>query len=296
MEKIILTEFMRIGDEVEVQVDKESRAYGMWGDLKDGTRGVVVGFYTAINHVTHAQARKRKPGVYHSNGAARIHFADGSGRYMGGHELIFVDPKLKDIRYAEYHSLPQDMRRLETLMAPLPKTNYIEWDVVKIVGGHWKDNAFGGPHDGCPTPAVIRISDIDYRDKEISYSLRGHYADGSTTGTVNVSPGDLNLVERGNLWRHYNGEQPVFNSIEDEVALAEVLGLEDEVRNPVSGDYTWSKEQVLAAIQAGTVDGISVCGGFFGSGPTTRGRRFENRELGERVRAKTLEGFKEELV
>ena len=49
-------------------------------------------------------------------------------------------------------------------------------------------------------------------------------------------------------------------------------------------------------IRDGVVDGFAVGGGLFGTGIHHRAVRFRNRELGERVRQATLEGFKDHHV
>jgi len=73
VEKIISNTFMRIGDEVEIQIDDERRAYGNCTKLPNGTRGKIVGFREVISYKSRVNGF-RKPGVYHSNGMPRVKF------------------------------------------------------------------------------------------------------------------------------------------------------------------------------------------------------------------------------
>lgn len=53
--------------------------------------------------------------------------------------------------------------------------------------------------------------------------------------------------------------------------------------------------EILLAAKAGIIDGFVVSNDMFGAGPSNKTKRFDDRDLGERVRAKTLAGFSEEI-
>jgi len=62
--------------------------------------------------------------------------------------------------------------------------------------------------------------------------------------------------------------------------------------------YTWTLKEMLIAIRDGKVDGFTADRGIFGMSTDIHhwAYRFNDRELGERVRQATLEGFRDNLI
>ena len=107
----------------------------------------------------------------------------------------------------------------------------------------------------------------------------------------------MTLVSRGNVWKHYHGEKPVFASLDEEAAFFGMLGHTDEVINPACSLYKWTLDEILKAMQEGTVDGLQVDRGLFGMSQDLHHRaiKFRDPELGKRVREATLKGFADRL-
>ncbi len=102
---------------------------------------------------------------------------------------------------------------------------------------------------------------------------------------------EIELVERGPIWKHYHNEPIVFADIEEEANFFTTIGETEEVRNPATGLFEWSKDEILDALRKGLVHGITNSSGFFGAKQFLMARRFRNEELGARVAKYTLEGF-----
>ena len=102
---------------------------------------------------------------------------------------------------------------------------------------------------------------------------------------------DLELVERGPVWKLEHGEPVVFGSLQEELELANMMGRTHEVRNDARGLFIWTKDEALAAIKDG-------CGHIMrASSHDIEGQlglwleRCDDPELGARAAAATLAGF-----
>lgn len=299
IETIVLEQFIQLGDKVRVYIDDESRAYGhpQLAFEFDGKIGEVVGF--AQNESIHDRSYSGKTGVYSKRGLPLVRFEDGTGDFFGAANLSFVDEDLKtsrqDARTARGGHETDEQYSNTTWLRPLPETPFWEGDIVQVVSERWGGN-FGAACKGCPTSAILKVDRIDYysalKDPEkLYYNVSGKYASGHGTGQVSVKAPELILVERGNMWKYHHGEPLMFIDLQDEIRLHMNTHRVHEVKNPKYDLYRWSLKEAVTAVREGTVDGFCVSNGFFGSGPSIRVQRFEDRDLGERVRAKTIEGF-----
>jgi hypothetical protein len=97
-------------------------------------------------------------------------------------------------------------------------------------------------------------------------------------------------IDHGNVWKYYNHQPLSFAGIKEEAEFFQLVGQTEELRNPANDIYSWTAEEVLAAITNGTAHGFSVSSGFFGSGPHIGAKRFKDEALGKRVAKATLEG------
>lgn len=299
IESIILNVFIKLGDEVKVNVSADSRACGSYPKLENGLKGTVVGFKEYIDHRERTIHRMEETGTFLMRGMAIVQFEDGQQETMDAHSIAFVDQSLDEIRRTERSNRggydTDDSVLVIKRLGDLPETPFWEGDEVGIIFGSHK--GLGQPVTECATPAALIVSRIDYaRDSEedTTYSVSGTYASGHSTGQVRCSARDIVLIKRGNLWLYHNGQRDaiVFTSIEDEIKFAQQLRTVDEVRNPLRNNYyLWTLSEVLTAVREGRVDAFSMQGGMFGARASIRAKRFEDRDLGERVRAKTIEGF-----
>jgi len=299
MEKIVLDVFMKVGDRVQVQVDPETRGWcsDRYKNLPDGKEGTIIGFH----YSTFIEDRLglMEPGIYSHRTSPLIQFPDGQTTVqLSPHDLVWVDPTIKEARRIErseggkdYDNRVKEVKRI----GDLPYTDLWEYDVVRVIDpNHWANRLQFVPLSA-PIFAVHRINYNQYLDDQtLTYAVGGTFPDGSTTGEVYLSADKLELVERGNFWKYHNGQrdQLKFADIHDEIKLAKILHAVNEVRNPRRDDlYLWTRAEALTAIRDGRADGFYVSHGFFGSGPSIRVERFDDRGLGERVRQKTIEGF-----
>jgi len=101
---------------------------------------------------------------------------------------------------------------------------------------------------------------------------------------------DMELIERGNVWKHYHGQKPQFKNVLEEVGFFRMLGHYDEVRNPRNGLFEWTFREGLQAVQEGLIDGFSYDVPPLGK-PTMVAIKMLDGDLGERFREATLENF-----
>jgi hypothetical protein len=296
----MLERLLQIGDKVTFTMDKEARYWGRKGPT-DGTIGMVVGFFQAVYYAPRWGGFGDKPGVYHSNGAVRVRWSDGTGSYIDGTELAMVDQGAYTQRQAAFKAyqgnpdvdtfLNKDLR---IFVEDLPETAFWEGDVVKWTHNLWRDQ---GIED-------LKVNRIDYHfmaqrcNDDSPWPFYGVEPVEGRMGTSSAAEADLTLVRRGNLWKHYHGEALGFSDLKEEVEFHHGLGKVKEVRNPTSGIFSWTKDEVLKAIQDGIGQGFTAgSGGMIGHliGRPNDIRHsvyvFEDDDLGARVRASTLEGF-----
>lgn len=276
-----LTELLEIGDEVVFKVDPERRAWTSdYKDVPDGTRGVVCGFYDAIIYEPRVPILVHPPGVYHRRGAVSVWLADGRV-VPGDYSVDMIDDEerlRRDAARRDHRGVFQDKL---IRIGDLPATKFWEQDKVRV----------NHPHFG---ERIMTVSRIDY------YGLHETRDDGSPWpiydvcfsdgGTTNSEESWMELIARGNVWKHYNDETLSFSSLQEEADFFKAIGECEEVRNPESDLYVWDKDEVLAAIKSGVVHGFSLSS-FFGSEPRINAHRFKDEALGRRVAEATLNGF-----
>lgn len=277
-----LSEILRIGDKVVFSVDPERRAWTTTYDaVPDGTEGVVCGFYDAVIYRARVPASGNEPGVYHQRGAVSVLLADGR-IVPGDYSIDMIDKEEEKRRDAALRDSDGVLRQKQTRLGNLPSTKFWEQDKVRV----------RFPQDD--VSHLMTIGSIEYsnmhkrRDNGSPwpfYSVK--YTEG---GFTNAEESWIELIERGNVWKYYNGQPLIFASLEEEAAFAHLIGQTEQMRNPESGLYTWTKEEVLDAIKDGTAHSLSVSN-FLGSGPRVLAYRFKDEALGKRVAEKTLEGF-----
>ena len=278
----MMDELFKIGDRVVFKVDPETRYWrDTYKDVPDGAEGIVCGIRDTVVYESRVRVFMRQPGVYHGKGVVSVWLADGR-IVPGGYSISMVDKDEERRRDAAMRGTDGILWREYTRIGDLPSTKFWEMDKVRV---------------RCPSEPEedAVISRIDYgrlHERRNDGSPWPFYdVQSAEGGTMSIEESWATLTERGNLWKHYHNEPLSFASIKEEAGFFELIGQSEDVRNPASGLYCWTKEEVLDAIRNGTVHGFAMSSGFFGSGPSINAKRFKDEELGKRVARATLEGF-----
>lgn len=285
---IILERYLRLGDRVMMNMDEEARGWGRKG-VPDGTLGTVTAANTYINYRGRIYEFGRKPGMYRANAAFTVTWDNGEVDRPGAGDLKWLDESLNEIRRADREG--SEKYETEIYLGPLPKTvNIYEHDIVRVVGERALES-FG--HD------LVRVRRINW------HHLNRKRNDGSpmpifdcesvegNSGTFYLDVTEVKLHERGNVWKWYTNkrDQIVYADLIEEVNFHSALGLREQVRCPDTGNYHWPMDSVLPGAQQGLIDIITGQQSFFGGARVMAGYKFHDRNLGERSRAKLIEGF-----
>ena len=275
------TELLEVGDEVSFKIDPEIRAWtSVYDTVPDGTKGVVCGFDYSVFYVPRVPAGEDDPGVYHRRGAVSVWLEDG--RIIPGNRYVtMTDQDEERRRDVAMRGADGVLCVPQVRLGDLPETRFWELDKVQVrfpgatvsqmvVAGISYQNMHSTRDDGSPWPFY-----------EVQYA----------GGRIHVMESELELIERGNLWRYYHGEKLVFTSLREEAGFFQLIGQTESVRNPANNSYSWTEEEVLKAIEDGLVHGFSVSPGLFGSGPHIDALCFRNKNLGARVADAILRGF-----
>ena len=284
----MIGEILKKGDIVVVNIPDENWIGG-YRPVKNqnGTKAKVKGFgeidYPRI------QSFGRKPGIYTNYAWVELEGIAGS---ISSCFVELANKTEAKRRMKTWNS--EKFRAKEKMIRPLPDLKFWEGDVVKMDwtgmrGPDWEEIQIARieygylgqkRNDGSPMP-------------EYSICAVGH--EGCTCA---INESRLTLVRRGNVWKHFNGKKVDFKDLAEEASFAKMLGLEKQIRNPATGLYTWTLKEMLNAIRDGKVDGFTADHGIFGTSKEVMhwAYRFKDRNLGERVRQATLEGFLQNLV
>lgn len=287
---IILDRYLRIGDRVVMQMDKEARNWGRPG-VADGTPGVVIGFHRYERHVPRVGGFGRKPGVYMCNGSGVVSWITGEHTTPGAGDLKWLTDHAKLDKERGADKAWNDAFETDQFISDLPMLPFWEHDIVRDKTGRVQ---MGDRDDG-----LLRIRNIEYhnlsrkRDDGSPMPIYNIEAPEGNSGYTWTDNDHLELVERGNVWKWFNGERDKIKwpDLKAEAHFHKWLGACDEVRNPRTTYYTWELDDIRTGLRDNLIDAPSVSQGFFGAGPSTHCYRFHDRDLGERVRAEALKGF-----
>jgi hypothetical protein len=201
-------------------------------------------------------------------------------RWLNGHEEL-EKTRREDKAWIEAFETQQ-------FVDDLPELPVWEHDIVRDKTGRV---SFGD--DG-----LMRISRIKYeyvgrtRDDGSAFPVYDVEACDGNSGYTWTENKNLELVERGNVWKWFNAKDTIqWKDLREEANFHKWLGACDEIRNPRTNVYAWELDDIVAGLQEGVIDAPSVSPGLFGAGPSTRCYKFHDRDLGERVRADALCGF-----
>lgn len=290
-DNIILERFLRIGDLVVMNMDKEQRAWAGSKSVPDGSVGIVVGFYRAklfrgrINNFGHT------PGEYIRNGVAMILWGNGKAENTGAGNLrFFVDPETKKEERRNDDAYNQAFDH-EAYVDVLPAgVDIYEHDIVEVVDPKivrsWETDTLkvlsidwhhldSKRTDGSPMPIY-----------QVTHLEPGH-------GTMSLDITQVKLKERGNVWKWFNDKRDEikFASLKEEVAFNFDLGLYEQVRCADTDGYHWPMASILPAVESGLIDVAKHQAGFFGAPGQVGAFKLQDLELGERCRAEMKKGF-----
>jgi hypothetical protein len=286
---------MRVGD--EVIFNRGEDYYAQKGDpVKDRTKGVIVG----KNRVLHYSPRigsysARKPGIYEIDRGAIVEWEDGTTSSPNMWKVSMTDKaeynrRLSDARAernTEGHDVVDDRLENRTFIADLPVTRAWERDFIKFTFRGRSEFEYG-------IVQSIEYDDVS-SDRITTYRVqcvnKYRQVEG---GTTYVRENMLEVVERGNVYRYFNGEPTFFLSLKDEAQFFIDLGHLQSIpfQQERSVTYSWDVDDAVAALETGEVDLL-----VGDDGPFAYGRmrinvyKFNDRVLGERMRQASLRMF-----
>lgn len=167
-------------------------------------------------------------------------------------------------------------------MAPLPETAFYEMDRVR----------FG--NEECEVMSILLQTPSVQQGRIFEMESREGYRIQSVTdgAVMEATREELELVERGNVWRREAGEALIFEGLTDEILFWAAVGDNNAVPNPYRPDaaFAYTEEERLQAIHDGHGDFI------LSELPAANPRRHDdsvyrlrNRDVGERIRAAFLD-------
>lgn len=291
-DNIVLEKYLRIGDLVVMHMDKEARDWGR-KDVPDGTVGIVVGFHRFEDYRGRINNFGHEPGVYMRNGVGMVRWFDGTISTPGSGSLRWLHDNEKKTIERREDRVYSEAYEYEARIGDLPELPFWEMDTVRIILRKRRDRQ---PWDHTDT---VRIRSIDY------HRIKDKRNDGSPMPIYDVSPAeegygsismetdDLVLVERGNLWKWFNGQrdQVKFATIEEEIRFHAQLGQETQIECKQGGNYHWPLTAIYPALQAGEIDVVRFSNGFFGGSGSMSAYKMDDPDLSERVRAISLKGY-----
>ena len=285
----MIGEILKVGDTVVINIPDENWNGGYRPVKKQsGIKAKVKGFgeieYSRI------QSFGRKPGIYRNYSWVEL---EGMQDSISSCFVELANQAEAKRRMKTWNS--EKFRAKDKMIRPLPDLKFWEGDIVTV---DWTDIR-GHPWHGETQIARIEYGYLGQKRNDGSpmpeYSI---CAVGHEGCTCDINESHLTLVRRGNVWKHFNGKKVDFKDLAEEASFAKMLGLENQIRNSATGLYTWTLKEMLNAIRDGKVDGFTAGRGIFGTSKEVMhwAYRFKDRNLGDRVRQATLEGFLQKMV
>lgn len=291
----MLDHSVRIDD--DVVLDCSDRYSNPWDKVPNGTKGKVVAREIVTRHRGRYGIDRyfgRQSGIYQELGNPSVLFETGQQVVVPTHLLKWVDDEVVYAqRLAAYRAMPgtsverDAILNQTTRIADLPNTKFWEGDICKIISG---DFAFYGDERG-----LVRVQSIQWNWDDTPYHVEWVHPvtlEYASRGSTYLKDANLELVQRGNVWREAHGEPLIFRNIEEEVIYAHNTGRTDEVRNPATGNFAWTKNEVLKAIEENIGHAFVVSGHpfVFDAGHISVWS-FHDADLATRARKAVLNGF-----
>jgi hypothetical protein len=261
--------------------------------VRNGVEGTIIGIHRYQRTQSRVGIYTTPPGLYEYNGSPIVRWDDGQFDRPSLHDVILIGELLNADRH-ERAGQKEYRKAFETpqFISDLPDLPFYEWDIIEPTDK-------SSYNDGWSPSNKFRVINIDY-------DRLGEFGNGGVTplACLSIEPvegrrgssyariDEFKLSSRGNIyWWYHDKSKLKFEDIKEECSLHKTLGLMTEVKCDLTGHYGWPLEAVLPGLTNGSIDVIISHNGMFGSGPSMRGYKFNDRELGERVRAVSIEGF-----
>lgn len=294
------------GMKVVMKMDKETRYWGRKGP-PDGATGALFKRFRYIEYRDRFGIDRyfSEPGIYERDGGWSVVMDDPSlGDVVDGFQTPMVsagyDFEVHADSLDEYNRRCEELwhepvNRLKTIssfdqeaildnrvrLGDLPETRAWLLDTLIPVDGVRDEDR----------DLRFVVTRINYHSDVLYYDVTAYNEEGRSCFSTGFRDEDIKEVVRGNVWKLEHGEPLVFADLQEEASFAKGLGKAREVRNPKSGLYSWTLEEFLAAIKADIVD--CMTNGIMPFTTTRRinAYRYEDRDLGERLRQATIKGF-----
>lgn len=289
---------LEVGDQVTINIPDEN---WMWGykpvPKQNGTLAEVIGF--SESYKGRIGNSGQKPGVYVNNYWVKLKLEDGREHTEFDMRLDPVDKEAyaKRIERLREEGVPEE----DKFLRDLPETKFWEGDyvlvydtsgVTSISAPNISSEDFESIQEGEKPQNQLMVVGINWhwgkKGDSWTYSVSDNFDAGWNTY---ATEGNMELMARGNVWKYSHDESLSFGDLMEEASFFKMMGQVESVRNPANDLYKWTKDEVLGAIKEGTVDAFTLGIIPLTSIKSIDAMRFNDRDLGERVREKTLAGF-----
>lgn len=290
----MIEQLINVGDGVKITIPQENRKWG-YNPCPDGTNATVQGFSEI--HWGRINNCGLKPGVYTNRAWVKLFLEDGRDHTEWAGRLELADSQEYERRLAQYRQEQQlsGWQPAKEFLRDLPATPFWEGDKVRVQGRSRLVVVTNELPESDPELFVIQGIDYPQLDEQTLVGTRyPAYRISSSIDAgwhTSASEDDMQLLERGNVWKYYHDEPLQFAGVPEEAQFYHLLGRTDEVRNPRSNLYSWNINEILEAVQQGIAHGMTGGMSFWSRNPHVFAVRFRDEEVGQKVAKATLEGF-----
>jgi hypothetical protein len=209
------------------------------------------------------------PGIYENFRWLNVEFPDGRLDKVPEH-------------YLDGTGLPRVLRE-RAKIADLPSLPFCEGDTVIALGGRYCKIvnidylAFWEEQNGEPDPGKSRPYTV--------LSNEGSF-------TTLVADDEMKLVNHGMVHAYYSGNAVDFDNAEEEAKFYHWIGHADGVKNEKSGNYVFTRDEAIAALQAGEADVVFSINHHFeplADDKTCYLSKFRDKDVGARIRDAYME-------
>jgi hypothetical protein len=287
--------YFRIGDRVKMNADEHEREYGHFAKVPNDTLGTVVGFTHHYVYIGRVGQYGQRPGKHFRNGTAIVMWDNGES-CGAGHAVCFAEnhQELLATRRDD-HTYNQLFTNAGAVVSPLPDLPFYEWDLVSLIdpalARHWG------------AESVLKVRLISYHMHDEINSSTGKPVPiyditdlNGERGSQLVRADQIKLISRGNVYKWFNRQydQMIFASLKDEIEFQMALGMYDEIECPASKNYSWDKQSIIGALEAGEIHLVNADNAnILGTSTIFRGISLRDTSIAERARVHSLAAFME---
>lgn len=280
-------ELIEVGERVWVELDADGE-YNLPQFSVIRKEAIVIGF--GLFYCGRVN-QSLPPGVYRNRSKVEVCFENGRQCFVGS-ECIYPIDRESYVRRID--SLRQDRRNFEEkaaddFLCDLPDTLFWEGDLVRLKGGYLGQNGFEpereifvvdriyyGPIDGAQSDKIWPV-----------YFISSVYEELRKT----VGENDLELIERGRVWKFHHKDLIIFSSMEERIEFLRSIGQTQPVRNPRDNSPDWQREDLILAMESGAVHNFRVICGPLDESDRLLAERFLDEDFGRIVAKKRMALF-----